>query len=279
MFYLWKTGGYMSEQDEKVSCFVSHKKVDSQRVHAWAGPAKTICCCRIKSTGVWMMWKERVQTEATHRNSFNTHSHRTDEAKPSATLTPGGQQRAGKTPNQTADLLYRLDRLSKSNGTNLTFWSSFPTFFWGFTSLSSLSSSSSSLQNKGKCVLLHTAERRPFDSTLGNLTNQIQKKNKHTPRLPRCCHLHHHQNPSLAFSKRRANHQQKRVWEAAFTSFTEMLTFRQLWGSYQWRLLPRHQARRPLHWRRVVLLFFILWILHTYTADTDHCFSFLFADL
>lgn len=67
----------MSEQDEKVSCFVSHKRVDSQRVHAWAGPAETIRCYRIKSTGVWTMWKERVQTEAAQRNSFDTHSHGT----------------------------------------------------------------------------------------------------------------------------------------------------------------------------------------------------------
>lgn len=39
VFYLSKTGGYMSEQDEKVPCLVSYKRVDGQRVQGWEGPA------------------------------------------------------------------------------------------------------------------------------------------------------------------------------------------------------------------------------------------------
>lgn len=52
VFYLWKTGGYMSEQDEKVPCCVSYKKVDGQRVQEWEGPAGKKCYYRIQSVGV-----------------------------------------------------------------------------------------------------------------------------------------------------------------------------------------------------------------------------------
>lgn len=38
-------------------------------------------------------------------------------------------------------------------------------------------------------------------------------------------------------------------------------------GNYQWRLFPWHQCWRSLHWRCVVLFFFILWILHTCTEN------------
>ena len=52
VFYWWKTGGYMSEQDENVLCFVSYKEVDGQRVQVWEGPAAMKCYYRIQFVGV-----------------------------------------------------------------------------------------------------------------------------------------------------------------------------------------------------------------------------------
>lgn len=48
VFYSRKTGGYLSEQDEKVPCFVSYKEVDGQRVHEWVGLAEMKCYCSIQ---------------------------------------------------------------------------------------------------------------------------------------------------------------------------------------------------------------------------------------
>lgn len=48
VFYSRKTGGYLSEQDDKVPCFVSYKEVDGQRVHEWGGPGKMKCYCSIQ---------------------------------------------------------------------------------------------------------------------------------------------------------------------------------------------------------------------------------------
>lgn len=56
VFYSWKTGGYMSEQDEKVPCFVSYKK-SGRSVSAGMGRACEMkCYYRIQSVGVIIMW-------------------------------------------------------------------------------------------------------------------------------------------------------------------------------------------------------------------------------
>lgn len=105
--------------------------------------------------------------------------------------------------------------------------------------------------------------------------SQSQHK-KHTHHHPRRCRLHRHQNPSSVFSTDGRNHfiknKDKSLWDKfplkGESSSVAKWVQRTHGGSYQWRLLLRHQACRPLHRWRIVLLFFILWILHTYKANT-----------
>lgn len=66
VFYLWKTGGCMNQQDGKIWWTVSECR-DGK------GPPKQTFTLAIRSVGVQMMQMGSGQSEATCRNSFRTH--------------------------------------------------------------------------------------------------------------------------------------------------------------------------------------------------------------
>lgn len=77
----------MSEQDEKVACFVSYKKVDGQWVQEWEGPAEMKCYYRSDN---YVVETKVEQADCSNTEKYLFHTHKTSEGKSVTTLTPGG---------------------------------------------------------------------------------------------------------------------------------------------------------------------------------------------